>query len=156
VSRGYRIALSSYLGVEGANFIRLDGVLYVDSRVRFADVTDGLSQTAAVGERPPGHDMWHGWWYAGVGQNGTGSVDAVLGVREWNISVDTQCPLGPYQFKDGRIDDRCAVFHFWSPHPGGANFLFADGSVRFLSYSADAVLPALASRAGGESVAVPD
>jgi prepilin-type processing-associated H-X9-DG protein len=41
-------------------------------------------------------------------------------------------------------------------HPGGANFLFADGSVRFLRHDADAVLPALATRAGGEAVAVPD
>ena len=39
---------------------------------------------------------------------------------------------------------------------GGANFAFADGSVRFLSYSADAVMPALSTRAGGEAVAVPD
>jgi prepilin-type processing-associated H-X9-DG protein len=42
------------------------------------------------------------------------------------------------------------MFHFWSPHPGGANFVLADGSVRFVSYSADPLMPALASRAGGE------
>jgi prepilin-type processing-associated H-X9-DG protein len=42
------------------------------------------------------------------------------------------------------------VFHFWSLHPGGAHFAFADGSARFLSYSADSVLPALATRAGGD------
>ena len=44
--------------------------------------------------------------------------------------------------------------HFWSPHGGGANFAFADGSVRFLAYSADAILPALATRNGGEVVSV--
>ncbi len=44
----------------------------------------------------------------------------------------------------------------WSLHGGGANFAFCDGSVRFLPYSADAILPALATRAGGEVVAVPD
>ena len=48
------------------------------------------------------------------------------------------------------------MFHFWSLHPGGANFAFADGSVRFLSYSADSVMPALSTRAGGETVVVPD
>ncbi|QDU22132.1 hypothetical protein ETAA1_41080 [Urbifossiella limnaea] len=44
------------------------------------------------------------------------------------------------------------MFHFWSPHPGGANFALADASVRFLRYDADAVMPALASRAGSEAV----
>ena len=48
------------------------------------------------------------------------------------------------------------MFHFWSPHPGGANFAFADGSVRFLRYSADSIMPALATRAGGEVVSVPE
>jgi prepilin-type processing-associated H-X9-DG protein len=56
----------------------------------------------------------------------------------------------------GRFSNQCDMFHFWSPHPGGANFLLADGSVHFLSYSADPLLPALASRAGGETVGLPD
>lgn len=37
----------------------------------------------------------------------------------------------------------------------GANFAFADGSVRFLSYSANPIMPALATREGGEVVALP-
>jgi prepilin-type processing-associated H-X9-DG protein len=48
------------------------------------------------------------------------------------------------------------VFHFWSLHPGGANFAFCDGSVRFLPYSANDILPALATRAGGEVAVLPD
>jgi prepilin-type processing-associated H-X9-DG protein len=47
------------------------------------------------------------------------------------------------------------LFHFWSLHPGGAHFLYADGSVHFLGYDADAILPALATRAGGEVVSLP-
>jgi prepilin-type processing-associated H-X9-DG protein len=39
---------------------------------------------------------------------------------------------------------------------GGAYFLFADGSVHFLPYPAASVMPALASRAGGEDVALAD
>jgi prepilin-type N-terminal cleavage/methylation domain-containing protein len=50
----------------------------------------------------------------------------------------------------------CDFFHFWSNHHGGAFFLFADGSARFLPYSADALLPALATRAGGEVAAAAD
>jgi prepilin-type processing-associated H-X9-DG protein len=45
-------------------------------------------------------------------------------------------------------------FRFWSPHPGGANFLLTDASVHFLSYSANSIM--LASRAGGEAVSVPE
>jgi prepilin-type processing-associated H-X9-DG protein len=37
-------------------------------------------------------------------------------------------------------------------HSGGANFLFGDGSVRFLTYAADAVLPQLATKNGGEVI----
>jgi len=47
------------------------------------------------------------------------------------------------------------MFHFWSPHPGGAHFVFADATVRFLDYSAAPIMPALASRAAGEAVSVP-
>jgi prepilin-type processing-associated H-X9-DG protein len=49
----------------------------------------------------------------------------------------------------------CDFYHFWSNHPGGAYFVFADASVRFVPYSAAPLLPALATRAGGE-VASPD
>jgi prepilin-type processing-associated H-X9-DG protein len=45
--------------------------------------------------------------------------------------------------------------HFWSQHPGGGQFVFADGSVKFLSYESADILPALASRSGGEVVEVP-
>ena len=41
-------------------------------------------------------------------------------------------------------------------HAGGSNFLFGDGSIKFLANSADRVLPALASRNGGEMVSSTD
>jgi prepilin-type N-terminal cleavage/methylation domain-containing protein len=46
----------------------------------------------------------------------------------------------------------CDFYHFWSNHPGGAWFVFADASVRFIPYSAAPLMPALATRAGGEVV----
>jgi prepilin-type processing-associated H-X9-DG protein len=65
------------------------------------------------------------------------------------------CPYGPYPFQQGDRDSMCASFHFWSQHSGGANFLFADGSVRFLTYTSDTLLPALATFAGHETAFLP-
>ncbi len=149
--------LTSYLGVSGRNVDRLDGVLFGNSSVRLTDITDGTSNTLLIGERPPSTDMVLGWWYAGWGQNRDGDADMLLGVRAKNAATYAPgCPFGPYNFTPGKFDNQCDAFHFWSPHASGANFAFADGSVRFLRYSADDILPALATRAGGEVVAVPD
>ena len=111
-----------------------------------------------IGERPPSADERFGWWYAGTGQDRDGSADMILGVREKRGSDFSlrSCPPGPYEFGPGRLDNQCDALHFWSLHPGGAHFAFCDESVRFLTYSADPILPALATRAGGETVAVPD
>jgi prepilin-type processing-associated H-X9-DG protein len=155
ISHGYRVAFTCYLGCMGLNLHSRDGVLYDDSRVRLADVLDGSSQTIAAGERPPSADFWYGWWYAGHGQDTTGSADMVLGVRERRAVFIRGCPRGPYSFQPGRVSSPCDQFHFWSLHYGGGNFLFTDGSVRFLSYAADSVLPALSTRAGGEVVELP-
>jgi prepilin-type processing-associated H-X9-DG protein len=56
----------------------------------------------------------------------------------------------------GRTDNPCDRYHFWSLHRGGAHFLFADGSVRLIPYSAKDIMPALASRSGGEKVEIPE
>jgi prepilin-type processing-associated H-X9-DG protein len=79
----------------------------------------------------------------------------LLGVSEKNVLRNSFCLPGPYAFASGDLNNQCDMFHFWSLHPGGANFLFADGTVRFLHYSAAPIMPALASRAGGEVVNVP-
>ena len=81
----------------------------------------------------------------------------LLGARERNYGGGyvSECPPGPYHYQAGQIDNQCDVFHFWSLHSGGANFAFGDGSVRFLTYSSDAILPALATRSGGEVTELP-
>ena len=154
---GYQAALTSYLGVLGTAWDRTDGVLFLDSRVKLVDITDGTSGTLIVGERPPSADFRYGWWYAGSGQAGTGSGDMLLGVIDENLGGGStyMCPLGQYQFRPGDLSSQCDLFHFWSLHPGGAHFIFCDGSVRFLAYDVAPILPALATRDGGEAVATP-
>ncbi|MFM7562898.1 MAG: H-X9-DG-CTERM domain-containing protein, partial [Planctomycetota bacterium] len=81
-----------------------------------------------------------------------GSPDMLLGARERNDGASKleDCPPGPYRFSPGKQGQPCDTFHFWSYHSGGANFALADGSVHFLAFSADEILPLLATRAGGE------
>src|SRR5579864_2407773 len=149
-------AFTTYLGVEGTDQYEHDGVLYLDSKTRFADISDGLSNTLMAGERPPSADGILGWWYAGWGQNKDGSAEMILGVREYSIGIYGHgCPPGPYHFGPGKASNQCDTFHFWSYHSGGVNFLFCDGSVRWVSYSADPLLPALSTRAAGNVATIP-
>ena len=146
------MAFTSYLAVEGKDLTTLDGVLFRDSSISIKQITDGTSQTLFAGERPPSADFQFGWWYAGAGQKFTGSADMILGVEEQNILLVTagSCAPGSYKFAPGSFRNQCDMFHFWSPHSGGGQILFADGAVHFLSYAAAPILPALASRAGND------
>jgi prepilin-type N-terminal cleavage/methylation domain-containing protein/prepilin-type processing-associated H-X9-DG protein len=158
---GVNYELASYMGVAGTTSngpVSADGVLYANSQVTLIGITDGTSNTLAVGERPCTGDLYYGWGFSPYG-NGEGDGDTVLGTRDtWLASslgapatnVGLQAPTSPQA--QNEVDGA----HFWSFHPGGANFLFCDGTVHFLSYSANGILPALGTRAGGETVQIPD
>ncbi len=160
---GLRIALTSYLGVSG---IRGDfqgdksGVLSANVWLRMADITDGTSNTLLIGERPPSDDFVFGWWFAGAGPDGSGTGDVTLGARDTAYitymgnygNVPGGCSTSRVGLLPGRIGDYCSAGSFWSLHPGGANFVLADGSTRFITYSANDSLPALATRNGGEVI----
>ncbi len=151
---GVTAAFTTYLGVSGGYYQARDGVLFPDSKVRLADVADSTGNTVMLGERPPSPDNHFGWWYAGQGQSFDAAADFLLPAVEGNRTFRAPtCPRGPHRFGPGRDDDQCDQFHFWSHHPGGANFAFADGAVRLLRYAAADRLPALATRAGGEVAA---
>jgi prepilin-type processing-associated H-X9-DG protein len=123
---------------------------------RISQVTDGLSNTVMIGERPPSPDFSFGWWSDGTqhARNGTAETTLVFpyttGKSPDSTGTNT-CPLTAY-FGPGDNTNYCSTHHFWSWHTGGGNFAFGDGSVRFLPYSANQILLPLSTRAGGEVV----
>jgi hypothetical protein len=61
----FHVVLTCYLGIEGQDLYSRDGVLFRDSAVCCADITDGTRNTLRAGERPASADMPSGWWYVG-------------------------------------------------------------------------------------------
>jgi prepilin-type N-terminal cleavage/methylation domain-containing protein len=154
---GKRVGMTDYLGVTGLNQFKQsggqNGLIYVNSGVKMAKITDGSSNTLMVGERPPSKDLSYGWWFAGAGPSPHfGATDVVLGTAERKSAGGA-----PEKFREGLLTDGSDhKWHFWSMHTGGAQFLLGDGSVRFFSYStSSAVVNAMATRDGGETVSPP-
>ena len=146
---GLFVGLTSYLGNSGTNSHSKNGVLYGGSRIRPADISDGLSNTYLFGERPPSPLFDLGWWYAGVG-TGDGTLDHSLGARETADSMFATCGSGERGFQAGDVRDECSALHLWSLHAGGAYFGMADGSVRFMNYGSAEIVESLSTRASGE------
>jgi len=94
-----------------------NGIFYAESATRIRDVTDGTSNTVAIGERTvlPVHAADPKRWPSWCGPGGLGIGATVSSC----VSVRLNHPINMHAFS--------------SHHPGGADFCFADGSVRFVS-----------------------
>ncbi|HMP02164.1 MAG TPA: DUF1559 domain-containing protein [Gemmatales bacterium] len=157
---GTLAAFGSYLAASGGYSRVGKGYAGTLPGRSLAEVRDGPSYTVCVGERPPPDSGQGGWWYPNIAFDTRGhrgpNAELVLGTVMPYLPFDPQCSLTYRSTGPGRTTNPCDRFHFWSLHGGGGNFLFVDGSVRFLAYSVDPILPDLISIDGGEMVTLPD
>ena len=127
--------------------------------VGFQQVVDGLSNTIMCGEVTTNQSSNSGGWWA---SNGTAHTTAhpinhpwIKGCMRTGKNFNVENTLG--LISACRPTSTCAVIAqtrgFASYHSGGAQFCLADGSVRFVNESVDAVtFNALGSRAGSEVI----
>ena len=117
------------------------GLFFTGSKVKMRDILDGTSSTFAVGENvapdPRGTNKYRGKTWVAY------NIMSVERGINYPFRLNPQLSHNGFNSTNGPA----------SYHPGGANFMLADASVRFVSESIDqALLQALATRAGKESV----
>jgi prepilin-type N-terminal cleavage/methylation domain-containing protein/prepilin-type processing-associated H-X9-DG protein len=146
------VASANFVGMFGATEPGVDGtgLFFRNSHVRIRDITDCTAQTIAVGERS--HALGEATW--------VGSVAGALlapgvedGIGSYEVEDGSTMVLGHTGEGFGPGDPQGEADMFHSLHPGGLNFVFADGHVAFLSTTLDPkVFDAMGTRAGGEPV----
>lgn len=107
-----------------------NGVLFGNSMIAFRDILDGTSNVLAVGERS--NKCWPGpatWLGPNTMTNDASGIYFTVGHVLYPINDDT--PATAPNCQNG----------FGSYHPGGAMFVFCDGSVHFLSETIESNTP---------------
>lgn len=155
VGDSHQVWCNLYIATPNGN-----GILHSLNAVKIAQIGDGTSNTLMAGEvtgargahPSEGQAMMGYTWFnrnlqdMAKGINGFGSVPG--GRNETADPIDG----------DGgnRHSELYTEVGFSSFHPGGANFVLADGSVRFIGANVDqTLLESLATRYGSEVVTMP-
>jgi prepilin-type N-terminal cleavage/methylation domain-containing protein/prepilin-type processing-associated H-X9-DG protein len=129
-----------------------NGLFFRNHSITIAQITDGTSQTFAAGERS--QNLSRATWTGAVTN---AAVPLVALQAEAGLDPEGGGALVLSHTGEGHgPNSPSGLAHgdqYWSLHAGGANFLFADGGVRFIKELIGfKIFQALATRAGGEVV----
>ena len=139
-----------------------DGIFHVNSKTRFAMISDGSSSTVLVGESLPDQFLFGtdegglsqkvDHWYVGSRELFPQENYIAGGNSAENSEClgSTACPINSILMGDlTTIDEK--ELSFGSRHPAGVNIGFADGHVQFITDSIEATTwSSLGTRSGGE------
>ncbi|MDC0295579.1 DUF1559 domain-containing protein [bacterium] len=128
-----QIGITNYAGCHNGSEAPIDidnnGLLYLNSDVRYSDILDGSSHTILVGECIPGGNNL-GWV--------SGTRATLRNTSGFDARKDNNWQTYQTNHSNGFQDqDPLAVGKFGSFHFGGGNFGMADGSTQFISSSID-------------------
>jgi len=133
-----------------------DGPLFRNSRIRTAEVLDGLSHTVFVGEH---HPVLSSKTWVGIVPGATVCPTPKHAFSPCDVAATLlQAHSGPATHESPPVihppnSPLCHVCQMYSEHPGGCQVLLGDGSVRFASeWIHQPTWAALSSRAKGDLV----